>query len=804
MKNMKLDMKRLILIGLFASSTSMGVSQNTVGTIEYQPELALDGYNMVVPLFGNNAMLVDMCGEVVHSWESADTLRCSTWSYLQENGDIVMTLRQANVANDVIWTGGGGGIIERRTWDNDLVWSYTLNDSLYRLHHDIQVMENGNVLALVWELKDSLEYVAAGGDMSLIDDVLWSEVIYELEPDGNGGADVVWEWHAWDHLVQDFDDTKPNFGVIADNPQKINLNSNTSQGQQPLADWLHMNSIHFNPVFGQIMVSVPNLNEVWIIDYAGGAEGSIIWRWGNPAAYDRGTAEDQKLFFQHDARWAYEGIGLSDPNFGKVTLFNNRVPDPQAPAGYHSEACVLEPVFDFYENQYTMDVTSGTFLPLDFDDVYVAPNPADLASNITSNYQILPGGHSLIGEGNQGEAIELDENNNVVWRYKIPLTSTAINLPQPVAQGTVLSPMQNLMFRMQRFAADFPGFDGQDLTPTGVLELDPMPLVACGGVLGCTNMLACDYDSTATEAAPCLFFDPAYGEGTDFVIGALNPESGCNGGYAVAESLPLTLVESDNGLTWSIDSLTAATLVAAGFEMVVNDLTTQSLSLCGSDMNVMDAGGNNYTLMYDSTGYINMTYMGYLAPVQNFEYGCGFEFACNYDPCALYDFSLCEFLLVEVETTEDDYASDGTAVATASGGVAPYQYAWFEGEAEEPFSFENGVDSLAAGNYSVLAVDSTGCIGTLEFVIDYTSGIADEDNVLHVFPNPVADVLRIQVKTVGVGELILYDFRGRVVLTTPVRNATTAVDLSALPVGPYVMKYRNGTSVMTRNVQVVR
>ena len=181
------------------------------------------------------------------------------------------TLREANVANDVIWT-GGGGIIERRTWDNDLVWSYTLNDSLYRLHHDIQVMDNGNVLALVWELKDSLEYVAAGGDMSMIDDVLWSEVVFELEPNGSGGADVVWEWHAWDHLVQDFDENKPNYGVIADNPQKINLNSNSPQGQQPLADWLHMNSIHFNPVFGQIMVSVPNLNEVWIIDYAGGAE----------------------------------------------------------------------------------------------------------------------------------------------------------------------------------------------------------------------------------------------------------------------------------------------------------------------------------------------------------------------------------------------------------------------------------------------------------------------------------------------------------------------------------------------------
>ena len=485
----------LFLLGLvFASSSA--TAQNTVGTIEYASDLALDGYNMVVPLFGKDAMLVDMCGEVVHTWESADTLRHATWSYLQANGDLVMTLRQANVANDVIWAGGGGGIIERRSWDNELLWSYTLNDSLYRLHHDIHVMENGNVLALAWELKDSVQYIAAGGDTALIDNALWSEMILELQPNAEGGADVVWEWHAWDHLVQDYDDTKPNYGVIADNPQKINLNSNTSQGQQPLADWLHMNSIHYDDFFGKIMVSVPNLNEIWILDHTGGAMGSILWRWGNPAAYDRGTAEDQKLFFQHDARWAYEGIDFSDPNYGKVTVFNNRVPDEEAPGGFHSEACVLEPLYDLYENEYAMDLNTGTYLPLDFADIYAAPNPADLASNITSNYQILPDGHSLIGEGNQGEAIELDENNSVVWRYKIPLTSTAINLPQPVAQGTVLNPMQNLMFRMERFASDFPGFTGQDLTPQGVIELDPMPVLACQ-IPGCTDPAACNYDAEA-------------------------------------------------------------------------------------------------------------------------------------------------------------------------------------------------------------------------------------------------------------------------------------------------------------------
>jgi len=795
---------KYILSGLLAAFATLGIAQNTVGTIEYNPDLAQDGYNMIVPLFGNGATLVDMCGEVVHAWTSADSLRNTTWSYLQENGDIVMTLRQANVANDVIWTGGGGGIIERRTWDNDVVWSYTLNDSLYRLHHDIHVMDNGNVLALVWELKDSLEYIAAGGDMSLIDDVIWSEVILELEPNGNGGADVVWEWSAWDHLVQDYDETKSNYGVIADNPQKINLNSNTSQGQQPLADWLHMNSIHFNPVFGQIMVSVPNLNEVWIIDYAGGAEGSIIWRWGNPAAYDRGTADDQKLFFQHDARWAYEGIGLSDPHFGTVTVFNNRVPDAEAPAGYHSEACILEPVYDFYENEYALDLASGTYLPLDFDEVYAAPNPADLASNITSNYQILPDGHSLIGEGNQGEAIELDENNEVVWRYKIPLSSTGINLPQPVAQGTVLSPMQNLMFRMQRFASDFPGFAGQDLTPVGVIELDPTPLPACIAAEGCMDVLACNYDSLAVIEGPCSYFEAAYGESLEFVLGTLDLESGCDGGYAVSESLPVTLSATDSGMTWVFEPEVAQILIDNGFGIVVDDLTTQSLSLCGTDMNVVDAAGINYTLAYDSTGYINMAYFGYLAPAENFDYGCGFEFACNYDPCALYDFSLCEFLTVDVATTADDGSSNGTASASASGGVEPYEYVWYAGEDENPFSFASDVDSLASGDYSVLAVDSTGCIGTFDFIIDYTSAVEGNELFMNVFPNPVTDMLRVQVQTQGQGELTLLDMNGRTVLATAVQNEMTRLDLTLLPAGSYLLQYRNGSSVVHRQIQVVR
>ena len=43
--------------------------------------------------------------------------------------------------------------------------------------------------------------------------------------------------------------------------------------------------------------------------------GDILFRWGNPAAYRRGTATDQEQFGQHDGQWippGYPGEGNVD------------------------------------------------------------------------------------------------------------------------------------------------------------------------------------------------------------------------------------------------------------------------------------------------------------------------------------------------------------------------------------------------------------------------------------------------------------------------------------------------------------
>ena len=114
------------------------------------------------------------------------------------------------------------------------------------------------------------------------------------------------------------------------------------------------------------------------------------------------------------------------------------------------------------------------------------------------------------------------------------------------------------------------------------------------------------------------------------------------------------------------------------------------------------------------------------------------------------------------------------------------------------------VDSLLAGEYTVLAVDSTGCIGDADFVIDAVDGLTTPDVVWNVFPNPATDLVHVNLSTPGHGALTLTDLGGREVLATTLTSTRTTLDLSALPAGTYVLQFQQGTTRYTRNLHVVR
>ena len=56
------------------------------------------------------------------------------------------------------------------------------------------------------------------------DGYILSASILEVQPTGKTTGKIVWEWHAWDHLIQDFDETKANYGDVGAHRELIDLN----------------------------------------------------------------------------------------------------------------------------------------------------------------------------------------------------------------------------------------------------------------------------------------------------------------------------------------------------------------------------------------------------------------------------------------------------------------------------------------------------------------------------------------------------------------------------------------------------
>ena len=458
-------MNKFILV--FALLTSFGLqAQRTIGLLSYKPWLSYDGFNMIYPHNQPNVYLLNNCGEIVHVWEGEEGQRPGNTAYLREDGTLIKTSRSANIMSDPIWAGGGGEKIEIRDWNNNLIKEYSLNTDTERLHHDIAPMKNGNVLAIVWELKTKEEAIEAGRDLSLLkDDELWPDKIIEWNPETN---EIVWEWHAWDHLIQDYDETKANYGVVADHPEKININYDTSDGA---ADWFHTNAIDYDPINDQILLSVPTFDEMWVIDHTttteeaasgsggfNGMGGDLLYRWGNPAAYNQGTENDKKLFYQHDVQFVDNFLSEAHPLYGKFAAFNNRIGDD------YSSVVVWDNPYDMYEASF--EKIGSVFAPDDYKINRTHPIPQNMFSTGLSSVQVLPNNNLLICDGRHGYSFEITQDDDIVWEYKTPLKNGA-----SATQGDTLEINNNLTFRMTRYPLNYPAFEGRDLSFKGFLEL---------------------------------------------------------------------------------------------------------------------------------------------------------------------------------------------------------------------------------------------------------------------------------------------------------------------------------------------
>ncbi len=442
--------------------------QNTVGLISVDHEKTVGGFNLIYPEGQSHVFLLNRCGEIVHTWEDDNSFRPGKTAYLLENGNLLRA-KTSNTFGSSFGAGGAGGIVEILTWDNELEWSITLADSLNRQHHDVHFMENGNVLMIIWEWKSFAEMVENGFDtLSSTEEELWPDYLLEMNPSTN---ERVWEWHAWDHLVQDFDPSKKNFGVVSEHPELIDINYKELSFERK--DFMHANAIDYDPVKDQVLISVRNFNEIWIIDHStttaeaaghmggnAGKGGDLIFRWGNPAAYQKGDFTDQLLFSQHDAQWMDNFVSPGYEHFGEIVLFNNKV-SLGVSAGQ-----IVAPVWDQAGQAYATE--DGIYLPSGFSKTFSHPDPTKNYSSNASSVQVLGDGAVVMCAAGQGFIFELDKAGEVVWEYRTPL-----RFGQPVLQGFELMVNDNFTFQCEKYPDDFSGLSGKDLSPKGYIELDP-------------------------------------------------------------------------------------------------------------------------------------------------------------------------------------------------------------------------------------------------------------------------------------------------------------------------------------------
>ena len=464
-------MKKAILLLLFVTGLASIQAQNTVGLFDYQAD-AEEGYVLFSPFPSNNTYLIDNCGRLVHEWESDYKPAASV--ILLENGHLLRTASMGIPANPTFAFGGGGEKIQEVDWDGTVLWEFEYSDTTHRMHHDFVQMPNGNILIPAWELKTKEQAIQAGRDTSLLPNgVLWAEYVIEVEP---ASGDIVWQWHLWDHLIQDYDETKDNYGVIADHPELLDINRTGGPTANGAKNWLHINSIDYNPMMDQILLNSFFISELFIIDHStstaqaathtGGNStkgGDLLYRWGNPQNYDHGTAADRTIYGSHKAHWIAQGL----QDEGKIMFFNN---GNGRPGGAHSSIDIIAPPVDDYASGQYIYNTGQAYAPAVAEWSYEA-DPADsFYSNFLSGGQRLPNGNTLICSGAKGRFFEINEAKEIVWQYISPVVGAGI-----ITQGDTI-PVNNgrnanIVFRATRYTPDYPGLAGKDLTPGDPIEL---------------------------------------------------------------------------------------------------------------------------------------------------------------------------------------------------------------------------------------------------------------------------------------------------------------------------------------------
>jgi hypothetical protein len=306
--------------------------------------------------------LIDMNGNVVHVWNVEPFF--NKRSRLLPNGNL-------------LYAGPDTSIIEY-DWDSNEVWRHEGIGTV----NDLRILDNGNRLLIAHQpIPDEAQAKVKDVDEKIAP---WWEPRKRGSEEHQEGADiyeinikgeVVWEWHAHDHL-------------------DLNLFSPVT----PLNDWLHANSIaplpenkwydggdeRFRP--GNIILNARNINMMYIIDKQSGA---VVWE--GTHHYQGGMAHS------HEPEMIEKGL----PGAGNIILFDNSLFPRHRNHTGQTFIIEMNPVTQEIVWKYETEGYSNM----------------KFFSKTMGSQKRLPNGNTYIAEDNTGRLFQVKPDGKIVWEF---------------------------------------------------------------------------------------------------------------------------------------------------------------------------------------------------------------------------------------------------------------------------------------------------------------------------------------------------------------------------------------------------
>lgn len=297
--------------------------------------------------------VVDFNGKVYKSWK---TKYQPFYSLLDNEGNLyVGEIFPADLSAAPV--GGMTGYIEKFNTKGESIWSYENQN----MHHDFDILPNGNVLITTVSKLDSSYAKRIKGGFEGASKGSWSDILFEVDKDKK----IVWSWSYQDHI----------------RPEDFTLNSYTSKH-----DFTHTNSVKYyetNPINHKpsVLINSRYLSTVFLIDKE---SGNVLWQ-----------SPKEMLSFAHDASL--------DNEDGTVMVFDN---------GFFRK--LERPVLQ--SRIIKIDLKTNKIV-WTFNGGKTGVEMSAFSSSIMGGAQQLDNGNVLATVSVQGKVIEISKDRKFIAQY---------------------------------------------------------------------------------------------------------------------------------------------------------------------------------------------------------------------------------------------------------------------------------------------------------------------------------------------------------------------------------------------------